>query len=77
MEEKFSVRAVPRLYNEYQPSLGDSLETAVRRVGGWCEVAAMVGSVVRSEKLVAEAGNNSGTQMKGNVGRGKPLPSNG
>jgi hypothetical protein len=29
------------------------------------------------EKLVAEAGDSSGTQRKGNVRRWKPLPSNG
>jgi hypothetical protein len=34
-------------------------------------------SVVRSEKLVAEAGESSGTQGKGNVRCWKPLPSNG
>jgi hypothetical protein len=38
------------------------------------------GSVVVSccrEKLVADAGDSSGTQRKGNVGRWKPLSSNG
>jgi hypothetical protein len=34
-------------------------------------------TVVRSEKLVAEAGESSGTQRKENVHRLKPLPSNG
>jgi hypothetical protein len=34
MEAMFSVRSVPRLYNEGQPPLQESLETAVRRVGG-------------------------------------------
>jgi hypothetical protein len=34
-------------------------------------------AVVRREKLVAEAGNSSGTKRKGSVGRWKPLPSNG
>jgi hypothetical protein len=38
--EVFSVRSVPRLYSEEQVRLRDSLETAVRRVGGWCEMAA-------------------------------------
>jgi hypothetical protein len=33
--------------------------------------------VARSEKLVAEAGNSSGTQMKRKVRHWKPLPSNG
>jgi hypothetical protein len=44
MEETFSVRSVTRLYNEDQPPLRDCLETAVRRVGGSCEVAAMIES---------------------------------
>jgi hypothetical protein len=34
-------------------------------------------AVVRSEKLVAEAEEISGTQRKGNVRRWKPLPGNG
>jgi hypothetical protein len=34
-------------------------------------------AAVRSKKLVAEAGDSSGTQRKGNVCRWKPLPSNG
>jgi hypothetical protein len=34
-------------------------------------------SVVRSEKLAAEAGESSGTQRKRNVRRWKPLPSKG
>jgi hypothetical protein len=32
-------------------------------------------AVVRSEKLVAEVGDSSGTQRKGDVRRGKMLPS--
>jgi hypothetical protein len=32
-------------------------------------------AVVRSEKLVSEAGDSSGTQRKGNVCHWKPLPS--
>jgi hypothetical protein len=36
----FSVPSVPGLYNEDQLPLRDSLETRVRRVGGWCEMAA-------------------------------------
>jgi hypothetical protein len=32
-------------------------------------------AVVRNEKLVAEVGNSSGTQRKGNVRRWKMLPS--
>jgi hypothetical protein len=34
-------------------------------------------SVVRSEKLVVEAGESSGIQRMGNVRLWKPLPSNG
>jgi hypothetical protein len=41
--EMFSVRFVPRLYNEEQLRLQESLETAVRRVGGWCETATSLG----------------------------------
>jgi hypothetical protein len=40
MEEMFPVRFVLRLYNEDQLPLRVSLETAVRRVGCWCEMAA-------------------------------------
>jgi hypothetical protein len=40
MEAVFSVQSVPRLYNEDQLPLRESPETAVRRVGGWCEMAA-------------------------------------
>jgi hypothetical protein len=39
LQAVFSVRSVPRLYNEGQMPLADSLETAVTRLGGWCEVA--------------------------------------
>jgi hypothetical protein len=38
-----SVRSVPRLYKEEQLRLRESLETAVRKVGGWCEMAASLG----------------------------------
>jgi hypothetical protein len=40
LEAMFSVRSVPRLYNDGQLPLQKSLETAVTRVGGWCEMAA-------------------------------------
>jgi hypothetical protein len=48
LENVFSVRSMPRLYNEAQllivvgPSRVrvESLETAIKRVGGWCEMAA-------------------------------------
>jgi hypothetical protein len=36
----FSARSVPTLCNEKQLRLRESLETAVRRVGDWCEMAA-------------------------------------
>jgi hypothetical protein len=42
-EAVFSVRAVPRLYNEVQLPLEERSETAVRRVGGWCEMAVSLG----------------------------------
>jgi hypothetical protein len=45
MEEMFSVRYVPRLYNEDQLPLRESLETAIGRVGGWCEMAASLREV--------------------------------
>jgi hypothetical protein len=37
--EVFYVWSVTRLYNEDQLPLRESLETAARRVGGWCEMA--------------------------------------
>jgi hypothetical protein len=54
-EKAFSVRSVPGLSKEDQLPIQNSLETAVRK-GVWCEMAGVVESVVRSEKLVAEAG---------------------
>jgi hypothetical protein len=43
LEAVFCVRYVPRLYNECQLSLKESLETAVRRAGGRREMAASLG----------------------------------
>jgi hypothetical protein len=43
LEAVFSVRSLPRLSNEGQLLLDESLQTAVRRVGGWCEMAESVG----------------------------------
>jgi hypothetical protein len=43
LEAVFSVRPVPSLYNEEKLRLRENLETAVRRVGGWCEMAASLG----------------------------------
>jgi hypothetical protein len=39
----FSVRSVPRLDNEGQLPLEESLEMPVRRGGAWCEMAASLG----------------------------------
>jgi hypothetical protein len=39
MKAKFSVGSMPRLCNDQMP-LQESPEMAVRRVGGWCEMAA-------------------------------------
>jgi hypothetical protein len=41
------------------------------------ELTQLRDAVVRSEKLVAEAGDSSGVQKKVNVRFWKPLPSNG
>jgi hypothetical protein len=61
--------------------LGDSLETAVRRVEvgvRWPgRLSQLRVAVARSEKLVAEAWYSSGTQREGKVHHWKPLPSNG
>jgi hypothetical protein len=43
LEAVFSVQSVTRLYNEGQLPLEESLETTVRRVGGWCEMATSLG----------------------------------
>jgi hypothetical protein len=40
LEAVFSVPSVPRIYNDEHLQLGKSLETAVRRVRVWCEIAA-------------------------------------
>jgi hypothetical protein len=54
------------IYNEEQVR-----GSAGRQAGRQLRVA-----VLRSEKLVAEARDSSGTQRKGNACRWKPLPSN-
>jgi hypothetical protein len=46
------MRSIPRLYNEKQLRLRESLARAVRREGGWCELAASLG--VSGMELVAE-----------------------
>jgi hypothetical protein len=43
LEAAFSVRSVPRLYNEDQLSIEENLEMAVRRLRVWCEMAASLG----------------------------------
>jgi hypothetical protein len=40
LEAVFCVWSVPRLYNEGQPPLEESLEMTVKRAGGWCEMTA-------------------------------------
>jgi hypothetical protein len=61
LDPVFSFRSVPRLYKEEQLQLRVSRERVCCRQ---LRVAA-----VRSEKLVAEAWDSSGTQRKGNVRR--------
>jgi hypothetical protein len=43
MGEEFSMQFMLRIYNEEQLQLCESLETAVRRVGSWREMAASLG----------------------------------
>jgi hypothetical protein len=53
----FSVWSIPRVYNKGKLPLEESLETAVRRVGGWCEMAASLGvSEVKWNELADECG---------------------
>jgi hypothetical protein len=40
-----SARSVPKLYNESHLALEETIETAVRRAGSWCEMAASLGPV--------------------------------
>jgi hypothetical protein len=42
LEETFSMRSVSTIYNKDKLPLRDSLETALRRVGCWCEIAAIL-----------------------------------
>jgi hypothetical protein len=46
---------VPRIYNEEQLPLEKSLETAVRKVGGWSEMAANLGVSWCNEVIVRES----------------------
>jgi hypothetical protein len=43
LEAVFSLKSVPRLYNEGHLLLERRLQTALRTVGGWCEMAARLG----------------------------------
>jgi hypothetical protein len=43
LEALISVRSMPRLYNEGQLPLEESLEMTVERVGGWCGMASSLG----------------------------------
>jgi hypothetical protein len=38
LEAVFSVQSIPKIYNEDQLSLLQSLETTDRRAGGWCKM---------------------------------------
>jgi hypothetical protein len=55
LEAMFSVRSVPRLYNEEQLQLRMNLETVVRRVEGWSEMAVRVGVSWSNELVVRQA----------------------
>jgi hypothetical protein len=52
LEAAFSVQSVLTLYNVDHLPLRDSYEAAVRRVGGWCEMA---GNVLRWKTLPSSA----------------------
>jgi hypothetical protein len=60
MEDTFSVRSVPRLYDEDQLPLQESLESAVRRVGGWCEMAVSL----RGRELGSRATSTVGSRYQ-------------
>jgi hypothetical protein len=45
LEAVFSAPSVAKLYNESHLALEETIETAVRIVGGWCEMAASLRSV--------------------------------
>jgi hypothetical protein len=49
--DMFSVGSMLRLYKEDQLSFLESPETAVRRLGGWCEVAASLGDSPSQESV--------------------------
>jgi hypothetical protein len=60
LEEVLSMQSVPRLCNGDQLRL-DSLGTAVRRVGGWCEMAVSVGVRAASESPGSKDVNTEAT----------------
>jgi hypothetical protein len=70
LEAMCPVPSLPRLCNEDQLPLPVSKSVERESVGRQLRVV-----VVRSEKMVAEAGDISGTQRKGDIHRWKPLPS--
>jgi hypothetical protein len=55
LEALFSVWSMPSLYNKYQLPLQKSSETAVRTVGGWCEVVVSLGVIQLRESLQADS----------------------
>jgi hypothetical protein len=59
LEAVFSVRSVPRLYNEEQLRLRESPETAVRIVVGWCEMGTSLG--VSCETVAGQQGREHGS----------------
>jgi hypothetical protein len=56
LEAVFSVWSAPRLYKEDQPPLREGPETAVRRVGGWCEMAASLRECEHRSKGMSTVG---------------------
>jgi hypothetical protein len=77
LDAVFSVRSVPRLYDEDWLKFENSgARERERERESEAERQLRVASV-RSEKLVAEAGDSSGTQKKGNIHRWKQLSRNG
>jgi hypothetical protein len=43
LEAVFFMQPVPRLYNEGQLPLEESLKMAMRSIRGWCEIGASLG----------------------------------
>jgi hypothetical protein len=57
LEAMFSVRSMPRLHNEDQMPLRESLETRVRRVGDLCEVASSLRGREPCSRAMPTVGN--------------------